>query len=278
MADLLPAGEAGRHVGEGGAFRLSAQQNGHHPDTDARGHRQIDPEPIEGVGQDQGAAAGDQHADPIAVDIGRGANPLFRGRQAFNAIGVNDDVLRRRQEGHQNRQPGGEQRMVERIRRAQGDDRGHQRHLAKNQPAAPPPKPGGQRRQGQLVDHRRPQEFEIVGQTDQGDQPNRPKANAGLGHPRGEHTTGQGQRQTGGHAKDRDRDHSRLNKQQDRAEHLLGDAQHRLGRLRSGRRRGGHQFGQVAFRPGAKMADHFGRGDRAIAPTSGEVEVLGIGA
>ena len=49
--------------------------------------------PAETVGEDQGAAAREQHGDAIAGDVEGGAGGAARGRERVGAVGVDDDVV-----------------------------------------------------------------------------------------------------------------------------------------------------------------------------------------
>ncbi len=45
------------------------------------------------ISQDKTAAAGQQHAHPVTVDIERRTKPKFIVREIFPSVGVNHDVL-----------------------------------------------------------------------------------------------------------------------------------------------------------------------------------------
>ena len=79
----------------------------------------------------------------------------FGVAQYLDAIGIDDDVLRRRQESDDDRPEGeGGQIVIGRVTRPQLPDRDDQKRLDEEQPAAPLTESLGKERQWQAIDER----------------------------------------------------------------------------------------------------------------------------
>jgi hypothetical protein len=76
-----------------GEGRLRREQR--HRDAGDHAHRHDAVHRAEGqpVSEYQSAAARQQHAQPVSIHVHRSTQPQFRLRQAFAAIGVDDNVL-----------------------------------------------------------------------------------------------------------------------------------------------------------------------------------------
>lgn len=98
--------DADRHAESGGDIAP-------HPHRLAR-----DAEPFQQRHQNQHAGAGDQHADAVGGDIAGHAGALFAGFQAFDAEGIDDDVLRRRRGRHQHRAENDQRQRAQRVAEA----------------------------------------------------------------------------------------------------------------------------------------------------------------
>ena len=133
------------------------------------------------IRNDEAATAGEQHADAVAVDVERGAQPQFVVVQAFAAVSVDDDILRGREKRHNQRGNRNPVEMVRRgLRQTQRGKRCCQPKLHCNQPAAPPPEAW----QGIAIKQRRPQKFQRVGQADQREQADIGELDAAILEPR----------------------------------------------------------------------------------------------
>jgi hypothetical protein len=175
--------------------RLGREEDGHHADRDQGRHqREGEPPAAELRGIERAGARG-EHAEAVAPLRDGGAGALLLGAQQLDAVGVDHDVLARRQEGDDR---GGERRLPrvgERIDQAEPQDRARQQHLDGKRPAAAPAEQARQQRQRQPVDQRRPQELEAVGHADQREQADRGQGDAALRHAIGERRARERERQ-----------------------------------------------------------------------------------
>jgi hypothetical protein len=136
----------------------------------ARQHEQRgddeDLQPGQAVGQDQRQRTRHQPGNAVGIDMHRVAQAQLGLGQDLAAVGIERDVLRRREQGHRSRQP--EDGHDPGIRREQPKcrDRQQQADLGDQHPAAPP----AQRRRI-AVEQRRPEELPGVGKLDQREQP-----------------------------------------------------------------------------------------------------------
>ncbi len=184
----------------GGQCRGGADQ--HHC-----GHHHIAPHPrrgtrdaraLECADQKQRARGRDQHADSVGRDIGCHAGGLLALGQAFDAKGVDHDVLGRRHRRHQQRAERNEQWRARRVGQRQEQNRDDQQQLREHQPAAPAAEGAGEQRHMQRIDQRRPEKFQRVGRADQREQADGAEIDAGLAHPHQQRRARQRQRQPGG--------------------------------------------------------------------------------
>ncbi len=223
-ASQLPAGR-GAEAGSG------AEQGGEPAQRHQRGHHGEACLPAEARSQIQRAGAGRDQAEAIA-DLGhRGAGALFGRVQQFDAIGVDDDILAGRQEGHDHGPEGSAVQIDGRIAGAEPKQCADQPELDQRQPGAAPAEQPAQQRDRQPVDQRRPEEFERVGQADQAEQPDIGEAEMRLGQPDLERAARQQERQPAG----------KPHQQHDQDARLQIDSQRSRGaRLAAGRRIGGN--------------------------------------
>ena len=134
-------------------------QQQQHDAHDAVGTRPAQP----GIGQDEAAAARDQHGQPVAQHRDSGTGAPFLGREQVGPIGIEDHVLRGRQPSHHHRQHGDQMDMVGRIKL--GQPQAGQRHgQLKDQDPAPPP---AQQPGLEAIKQRRPDKLEGIGQPHQ---------------------------------------------------------------------------------------------------------------
>ncbi len=101
-------------AGLGVALGLADQQGGHDAEPHYRRHRQPGGGPgreliargiwVERAGEFQRAGAGDDHAHPVAGDIGRGHQALHVDGRRFDAERIDDNVLGGRGEGKHHRE------------------------------------------------------------------------------------------------------------------------------------------------------------------------------
>ncbi len=107
---------------------------------------------------------------------------------------------------------------MRRVERAQRHERGRERQLDGDRPAAPPPERPRQKRHGHAIDDRRPQEFQRIGEPDIGEEADRGQRDVRLYEPDGEGRSGQGQRQAAREAHAQDRQHAPVAIDGERAE------------------------------------------------------------
>jgi len=157
------------------AFRFSNAQSGDHPDRHDRGHGQIGhlpglktiklPGGAKQGGQIERAGPGNQHADTVAGDITGGQQGLHGGTGAFDAIGINDNILSGRGKAEQNRGQGHHYHVAitkHRICTGHPDDGRHHRQLGYKQPGTPPTQQAGKHRHGHLINEWGPKEFKGI--------------------------------------------------------------------------------------------------------------------
>ncbi len=170
-------------------------EHGCEPDHHQRRDQFVSEMPAAEIGGVERARTRRQQAEAIAPLGRRGARPLFIGRQDLDAVGVDDDVLARREEGDDDGEKRGQSEIFRRAGLAQRQDGKHKQRLDKHQPAAPASKYRGQPRQRQPVDRRRPDEFPVVGEPDQDEETDRGPRHALLGEPQRERGKGKRKRQ-----------------------------------------------------------------------------------
>ena len=174
------------------------------PITTSAGHRDIAPAPcgllvetggLDRAHQEQRAGGRNQHADAIGGDVRRHAGGLFVFRKAFDAEGIDHDVLRCRGGRDKQCAERNQPRRSGRIAEAEKYDRRHQQNLREHQPAAAAAEQARQDRHVERVGQRRPQEFHRVGRADQREQADGAEIDAGFAHPHQQRRAGQRQRQ-----------------------------------------------------------------------------------
>ena len=100
-------------------------------DSRASRPRRAEPQPSKSAHEEQCARGRDQDADTVSRDIGRHAGGLLAFGQAFDAEGVDDDVLGRRRGRDQERAPNTMyQGALRRIAEGEQHDRGDQQRSA----------------------------------------------------------------------------------------------------------------------------------------------------
>jgi hypothetical protein len=135
------------------------------------GRAEIDLLILQSTDDEQHARGRDQCADPIGRDIGGHAGGLLVLAQAFDAVGVDQDVLRGgggrdQQRGDEDDRPG----EFRGIAKAEHDDGRDHHDLREHEPPAAPAEPAREQRHIERIDDRRPQELDGVGRADQGEQ------------------------------------------------------------------------------------------------------------
>jgi hypothetical protein len=146
------------------------------------------------VRKDEPAAPREEHAQPVPVDVEGAAQAQLVVAEVLAAVGIDHDILGGGEEGDekggQSHQPG---RLagIGQAECRQGED---QQKLNDQHPAAPAP----EKRQGEAVKDRRPEEFERIGQAHQGVEADDREIDLLLGHPGLEHGRGEQQRHTAG--------------------------------------------------------------------------------
>ncbi|MEY9678256.1 hypothetical protein ABIE93_008190 [Bradyrhizobium elkanii] len=198
---------------------VGRRERGDDADHDQHGHHHIAPHPgrrtreasgLKAADDEQRAGGRDQHADAIGRDIGRHAGGLLAFRQAFDAEGIDHDVLRRRCGCDQQRGERREPRRARRIGHRQHQDRRDQQQLREQQPAAAAAEHLREQRHVQRVDQRRPEELQRVRRADQRQQPDGAEIDPGLLHPDLQRRARQRQRQPRGEAEQQHDQHPRL--------------------------------------------------------------------
>ena len=196
---------------------LGRDQRGDDADEEQRGRELIDAAERQVIGGDQRQPAGDQHGGAIAEDVDGGAGGALVGREEIGAIGVGDDVLAGGAQGDTDGERGEGQRRGARRGGAERDERGAERELEQDDPAAATPAEG----RTIAIDERRPQELERVGQRDGGEEPDAGERDPGLRQPRRQRRRRQHVRQPGGEPEREQHEHARPRK--DHRKNLQGD-------------------------------------------------------
>ena len=153
-------------------------------------------------GEIDGARPGQEVAGAIADLIGGRALRQLLVRQRLDAIGVDDDVLRGGEEGGDHAPQREAADVVDRIARAELDDRDHKQHLDRPQPSAPLSKETTEHWNGDAIDQRRPQELQRVGCAQGEREADRLLVDADLRQPIGHRPDQQGQREAARNAQE----------------------------------------------------------------------------
>jgi hypothetical protein len=154
------------------------------------------------VRPDQRHAAGEDHREAVPHHEQRRADAALARRQQVDAVGIDDDVLRRADEGHQHAQSREEGQRQRGRDVGQREQRHGQQGLREHDPAAATP----EQRQVDAIHQRRPQELEGVGDADQREEADGRHVQAVHREPGLHRQARQGQRQAGGEAHHEDRD------------------------------------------------------------------------
>ena len=213
---------AGAAVGAAGAarrrLRLTRQQRGGHADQHERGGDSVGQRPglrlveaarLEPRRQGDHACGRHQQPDPVGGNVAGHAGRLLLWRQALDAIGIDDDVLRCRCKGNQQGSAAHDQGARQRIARAEKDDGAHRQQLRGQQPAAPAAEPARQPRRVKRIDDGRPQKFDRVGQTGKAEKANGAEIDAAVGQPQPQRFAGQRQGKTARKSKQQHDQHAR---------------------------------------------------------------------
>ena len=179
-------GRGARHRGLGDQKRH--RDAGHHEQRGQREHGA----PRQEVGQDQRQRAGHEARDPVRVDVHRVAESKLGIGQELASVGVEHDVLARREERDCDRDPCDRPQVVRGMEQAQGRDRQEQKHLRHEHPAAPAP----EKRQRIAVHQRGPRELPRVRQLDQREEADRLQVDLLGAEPRGQEIEEQVERQS----------------------------------------------------------------------------------
>ncbi|MGD8578656.1 MAG: hypothetical protein PVI46_04960 [Lysobacterales bacterium] len=145
---------------------LADHKRGHHAHQHEAAGDPVHQRPRQMVGQDQRQRAGHQRRQPVGIDEERVAGSQFVVRQQFPTIGVNHDVLARREQRDQEHQHDDGLQGLRRVVAPEQADRDQQRQLRHQRPATPAP----EERRPEAVHQRGPQEFPGVRQRNQREQ------------------------------------------------------------------------------------------------------------
>ncbi len=167
------------------ARRLAHHEAHQHRGQRERRTRDIGSGPADARGKHQGECTGGRCADAPAVLRHAGAGAKLARLEELDAIGVDDDVERRPGNPERDRSDCDHEQRLPGIGEAEKCDRGHHQHADQPQPAAPLAE-APDHRQPQVVDDRRPQELEVVGEESQREGRHCALADVLLGEARGE--------------------------------------------------------------------------------------------
>ena len=156
--------------------------------------------PAERIREEEPARAGDEHADPEALDEDRRARPVLAFVQDLDAVGVQHDILTGGGKGDHAGEQRDDAEVGHRVGEPERDNRRHAGEMGRQHPAPPPAEAAGQPGQPEPVDARRPEEFQPVDGRDKGEQADAGPVYPGLGEARAQHLHGQHQRQAAGEA------------------------------------------------------------------------------
>ena len=119
---------------------------------------------------------------PSMMRCSRSRTLLFRF-QELDPVGIDHDVLARRQERHDDCEQRRAHGIAVGLAEAESEDGHRQQRLDRQGPATATAETARQYRDRQRVDYRGPEEFEVVGNADEGKEPDRGAADAGLREP-----------------------------------------------------------------------------------------------
>ena len=146
--------------------RFTGAENGKHADNRAKRHYLIYVVPVHGGSHPNGTGTGKNQSETIAQNKDSNAGALFLAVEAFNAVSIEDDVLRSGSHRNQNREKSHSKRCCRRFNGRHAENGKQQDYLDKKCPAAAASQTTEQR-QPNAVDYRRPGPFEAVRRFDQ---------------------------------------------------------------------------------------------------------------
>jgi len=111
------------------------------------------------------AGGGQQHGHAVAGHVGGGERGLVAVLGDLQAVGVDGDVLGRRGEGHGHGEGNQQGEVVARVAQRHAEQADGDQRLREDQPGTALAQRAEQR-QAPLVEHRRPDPFEGVGEAD----------------------------------------------------------------------------------------------------------------
>ena len=173
-------------------FRLARQQRRRDTDQDEDRHHAVTRAPgcaptedtTQPCHQQQRAGAGRQRADPVGGNVGCKTRCLLVFLKAFDAKGINYDVLRRGRRCDEQGAECDDRGRNRRVGQPEQHDRDHQPKLREQQPAAAPAQQRREHRDVESIGKRRPEEFDAVGNADGREQTDGPHVEPALRHPR----------------------------------------------------------------------------------------------
>jgi hypothetical protein len=190
----------------GSRGRLLAPKRGDHPDRHQRRHDEVGVAPAQGrnrarsSNEDERKRARDERRDAVARDADRTCDAALLACHHVGAVGVDDDVLRGRGEGDDEREPGDEREIGARRLERHGGDSQDKRELGEDEPAAAPP----EKRRHEAVHRRRPEELPDIRNAHQRERADRRQVHALDRHPGLQRAAGERERQSRGEAERED--------------------------------------------------------------------------
>ena len=164
--------------------RLGREQGREHARKHERAHAEVGAAPADPVGQEQGAGAGREVADaPPDLRPGRQDRLLLRGPDAGDAPAVDDEVERGAGEAQGDREHDRPGEPMRRITERDAAERRHNAKLRDDDPGAAPPEDAPEQGRIVLVQERRPEELELVGEGQFAQEPDRGERDPGVGQP-----------------------------------------------------------------------------------------------
>jgi hypothetical protein len=112
--------------------------NRHHPDEHQPGHQPVSEAPAAKARRVERSRRGCKHAEAVAPLGGGGAGSLLLGPQQLDPVGVDDDVVARRQKRDDDRGESGRAGIGFRVGKAERENRERERRLDSQCPAAAP--------------------------------------------------------------------------------------------------------------------------------------------
>jgi hypothetical protein len=157
-----------RARGIAGHLRLAREERQRHAGQHEQRGDDEDLQPGQAVGQDQRERARHQPGDAVGIDMHRVAQAQLLLGEDLAPVGVERDVLGRREQRHRGRQPEYRHNVAARREQAERGDRRQQADLRDQHPAAAAAADTSGRRVA--VEQRRPEELPGVGKLDQGEE------------------------------------------------------------------------------------------------------------